>query len=496
MSTLHVSLHVPVEVTHLILLLRAAGYEAYVVGGCVRDRLLGREPKDWDVTTNATPTQVKNVLQTTGNPRWTVVPTGEKYGTVTVIFRHAGDYVSSMEVTTYRTDHGYSDGRRPDSVTFGSSLEEDVWRRDFTISALAYDPIDGILHDYVDGVNHLVNRVVRCVGDPYTRFNEDGLRVLRAIRFWAQLPGFTLHSSTAHEIELYGIRFTEHLSVERVRDELLKILACEQPSTQLEYMRRWGILQTWIPEVDAMHKQDQNRHHRYDVWEHTLHVVDLAPTSPLLRLTALLHDVGKPTTAEVKGCKVCDGTPVDHIYDTSDHTQIDEYSFIEHEKVGAEMSVDICRRLKLSNDDIEYVRTLVRRHLFYYDSSWTDAAVRRFIRKVPVEWLDDLFALCRADRLGHGMGQEDKHGVELMEEFKERCREQLLHKPPLDTKSLAINGKDVMEILKIGPGPRVGEVLRLLQERVLDDPELNTEDQLKQLVAELQHKEVSSAAQH
>lgn len=485
---LSLSLDVPPGVSWLVSILQDAGYEAYVVGGCVRDRLLGREPDDWDVTTSATPVQVTAAVAALNNRRWTVVPTGEKYGTVTAILRscYASDDPLEMQVTTYRTDGNYSDGRRPDFVRFGTSLKEDLERRDFTVNALAYDPVRRLLIDHVGGLNDLRWGVLRTVGDPWDRFKEDGLRVLRAVRLSAKLS-FELDGLIEVELD-DGPYYLEHLSMERVRDELLKLLTCDADRVveELERLRRSGILQLWIPEVDAMVGQQQNRHHAYQVWEHTLEVVRLTPPAPLLRLAALLHDVGKPATAEAKddACRRCGKRSVDHIYDTTDHAMEAEYSFIDHEVVGAEMSEKICQRLKLSNADVEYVRTLVRQHLFYYDRSWSDAAVRRFLKRVPLEWLDDLFWLCRADRLGHGIHEEDKHGVEMMVELRERCEEQLRYKPPLRSSDLAINGTHVMEALGIGPGPRVGQVLRMLQEKVLDDPSLNTEEHLKRLILE------------
>jgi tRNA nucleotidyltransferase (CCA-adding enzyme) len=477
MNALHIYLDVPQHVKTVCSMLRRAGHEAYVVGGCVRDRLLDREPNDWDVTTSATPTQVKQLEDT--NLGINVVPTGEKYGTMTV-FVHGRYEDTPVEVTTYRLDGDYSDGRRPDKVVFGKSLEDDVKRRDFTINALAYDPIEMKLIDYVGGIDDLIKGKIRTVGTASDRFNEDGLRVLRACRFGRELD-FSIEFDTAIVFcERRGRKFVKHLSAERVRAELFKILACKDP--RLMGIALAGLFDDWLPEWQAMKAQPQNRYHKYDVWEHTCVAVSVVRPDPLLRFATLLHDVGKPAVAEKKDeCRECGHKQEVHVPEYDCFFE-QGYSFVRHEDVGATMAEEICKRFKLSNDETHYVTTLVREHLFYYDSSWTDAAVRRFVKRVPVDYLDDLFEMCRADRIAHGYHETDKHKVELIEEFKRRCHEQLSYKPPLKTSDLAVSGNDVMQVLGIGPGPKVGEALKRLHELVLDDPSLNEKDKLLLLV--------------
>lgn len=500
MTPLCLYLEVPAHVKRVCSLLSGAGYEAYVVGGCVRDRLLGREPHDWDVTTSATPDQVREAVEREQNTRWYIVPTGEKYGTLTLLYPvNCGVKPDAVEVTTYRLDGDYSDGRRPDKVIFGTSLEEDVKRRDFTVNALAYDPITEDLHDFVGGLEDLKSNTIRAVGDPLERFREDGLRALRAVRFSCQL-NFSLSKDTFNVLcNGGGFKFVEHLSAERVRSEFFKILESDLVDIGLNHLAVMGILDVWLPEWKAMSAQMQNRHHKYDVWRHTILTIRNLEELALLRFAGLLHDVGKPATAEPKDeCRACGLSESEHTagpkyceihqhYKACEHTGgvmgptgwefckdfAQGYSFIHHEDCGAKMAEEICRRFKLSNDQTQYVTTLIREHLLCYDSSWSDAAVRRFIKRVPMEYLNDLFALCRADRLAHGYYNADKPKVGLIEEFKRRCIEQLSYKPPLKVNDLAVSGADVMEHLGINSGPAVGAELKRLQELVLEDPNLN-----------------------
>jgi tRNA nucleotidyltransferase (CCA-adding enzyme) len=354
-----------------------AGHRSWVVGGAVRDLLLHRprEATDFDVATPATPQEVTALF-----PK--VVPTGVEHGTVTVV---AGGL--AVEVTTFRGEGAYVDGRRPESVTFHTDLEADLARRDFTMNAIAFDPLAGVTTDPFDGRGDLDRKLVRAVGDPVARFSEDGLRPMRAVRQAAQL-GFEVDAPTREAIPATLDVFRK-VSAERVRDELLKLLGAPQPSRGLELMRTTGLLGEVIPELLEGVGCTQNRFHKHDVYEHTLHVVDDTEGDAIRRLGALLHDVGKPRARQPR-----EGAP-------------GEFSFFQHEYVGAEMADEICRRLKLANADRERVVGIVKNHMFYYAPDWTDGGVRRFVRRVGgSEALADLFALRKGDVVGRGFGED------------------------------------------------------------------------------------------
>jgi tRNA nucleotidyltransferase (CCA-adding enzyme) len=457
-------LPIPADVLDVVRRLRDAGYEAWLVGGAVRDLLRARPAKDFDIATSAQPAEVARVF---GKKR--TIPTGEKHGTVTVLTERDG-VRQHVEVTTYRGEGAYSDGRRPDSVVFVRSLDEDLKRRDFTMNAMAYDPIDVRLADPYLGQRDLSEHRIRAVGDPLERFREDGLRALRAVRFAAQL-GFAIEPATEAAIA-QALDVFAKVSFERVRDELVKILTAQQPSIGLELMRTTGLLAYAIPELLEGVGMYQNRHHAYDVWRHTLAAVDateLAPPTPELgpwvwRLASLLHDVAKPRTAAAR--------PEDP----------GERTFYRHETVGAEMSDEICRRLKLSTRERESVVNLVGNHMFWYSREWSDGTVRRFISRVGVDQLDGLFALRAGDVRARGRGEEP--GVEL-DELKARIAEELRKEAALKISDLTVGGGDVMEVLGCAPGPIIGEVLRRLLERVLDDAALNQRETLRALIPEV-----------
>ena len=448
---------VPKDVVELCKALRDAGYEAWVVGGAVRDLLRGAAAKDFDVATSAEPADVTRVF---GRKR--TIPTGEKHGTVTVLTERGGER-EHVEVTTYRGEGAYSDGRRPDEIVFVRTLEEDLKRRDFTMNAIAYDPFDDKLVDPYGGQVDLAARTIRAVGDPLQRFLEDGLRAMRAVRFAAQLE-FTIDPMTEEAIP-EAIDVFKKVSAERVRDELTKILLARRPSVGLELMRTTGLLAFSIPELLESVGMHQNRFHKHDVWHHTLAAVDateLGGTPPWLwRFAALLHDVAKPRTAAPK-----EGAPA-------------ENTFFRHESVGADMAAEICRRLKLANAEREAIVNLVGNHMFWYTPEWTDGTVRRFISRVGVEQLDGLFALRAGDVRARGQGEEP--GVEI-DELRARVRDELDKASALKITDLAVGGGDVMEVLGCKPGPIIGDVLRALLERVLDDASLNTRDTLRALI--------------
>jgi tRNA nucleotidyltransferase (CCA-adding enzyme) len=454
---------IPSHIVGVCQKLRGAGFEAWLVGGAVRDLLLGREAHDFDVATSAHPPEVTQVFG-----RRHVIPTGEKHGTVTVLVsRDKGDR-EHVEVTTFRGEGAYSDGRRPDSVSFVSSLVEDLRRRDFTMNAVAYDPISDRVEDPFGGRTDLDARLIRAVGDPLERFREDGLRTMRAVRFAAQL-GFALDAATEAAIAP-ALDVFRKVSAERIRDELVKILSSKKPSVGLELMRTTGLLAASIPELMESVGFHQNRFHSYDVWGHTLAAVDATSLGSaigppwIVRLAALLHDVAKPRTAAPKPDAPGDNT------------------FFRHEHVGAKMSDEIARRLKLSTQEREHLVNLVGNHMFWYSAEWSDGTVRRFISRVGAVAVEDLFSLREGDVVARGRGENP--GTEISE-LKRRVGEQLRAEAALKITDLAVGGADVMRILQCKPGPVVGEILRRLLERVLDDAELNSYDKLEKLVPEV-----------
>ena len=451
------ALPVPDDVVALCRKLREAGFEAWLVGGAVRDLLRGKAAKDFDVATSAQPADVTRVF---GRKR--TIPTGEKHGTVTVLTERDGGKCQ-IEVTTYRGEGAYSDGRRPDEVVFVRTLDEDLKRRDFTMNAIAYDPLADTLSDPYGGRRDLEARVIRAVGDARERFSEDGLRAMRAVRFAAQLE-FAIDPATERAIP-ETIDVFKKVSAERVRDELVKILAARVPSVGLELMRTTGLLAAVMPELLEGVGMHQNRHHAHDVWHHTLAAVDataLFGEPPwLVRFAALLHDVAKPRTAAPK-----EDSPA-------------ENTFYRHEHVGAAMADEIGRRLKLANAERETIVNLVGNHMFWYTPEWSDGTVRRFISRVGVEHLDGLFALRAGDLRARGQGEEP--GKEI-DELKARVAAEIAKASALKITDLAVGGGDVMEVLGCRPGPIIGEVLRALLERVLDDDTLNTREQLRALI--------------
>ena len=434
--------------------LRKAGEHAWVVGGCVRDTLRGEQVNDWDVATTALPEKVQKTFRR-------VIPTGIDHGTVTVLWKGEG-----FEVTTLRGEGTYSDGRRPDDVVFVGNIEQDLARRDFTVNAIAYDPVDGHVVDPFGGLADMRNRVLRAVGNPSERFQEDGLRILRGARFVATLD-FELEEDT--EAAFRGALDTfRKVSPERVREEWLKAMKASAPSRAFEVMRRTGILEVTYPELLEQVGCEQNQWHAYDVWNHTMRVLDESTGDPIERVAALLHDVAKPRTRA-----------------KSDKTN--DWTFYHHEKVGADMADRWLRDYRFSNSERELVTGLIRHHLICYSNEWTDAAVRRFIKRVGSDKVDSLLRLGEADALGKGRNVEEE--LAALRELRGRVDQAIEEGGALTTGDLAIGGNDVIPLLDGGAGPAVGQILRALLERVIDDPSLNTRDKLMPL-AEALAKEV------
>ena len=449
-ETKEIRIRVPSHVRSLVEELQARSYQAFVVGGSLRDFLLNRPVSDWDVATDARPHEVIASFKRT-------VLTGAAHGTV-VVLTEGGQ----VEVTTFRNEGPYSDSRHPDTVEFIDSVEEDLARRDFTVNAMAYDPSGHTFVDPFDGRGDLSRRVIRAVGDPLDRFSEDALRIMRAIRLAAILH-FEIASETLDAMVALKDKVTE-VSAERVRDELMKCLEAEKPSEAFELMRRVSLLRHVLPELEESVGVPQNRYHAYDVYFHSLMSCDAAGAEkPLVRLAALLHDVGKPITRDDSG---------------------PDATFYNHQSVGAEMADIALRRLRFSRADREHVVKLVKNHMFNYTPQWSGGALRRFVRKVGEENLADLFDLRIADRLGNGL----KEGFPVsIEEMRTRIDSLLSEEHALKVSDLAVDGRDVMNELNLDPGPEIGEVLKELLEAVLDDPSLNTRERLLALMKDLKH---------
>lgn len=439
---------VPAEVREVVATLRAGGKQAYLVGGGVRDLLAGLDAVDFDVATDATPDDVRRLFPRTA-------PTGIKHGTVTVLGAR-GDY----EVTTFRRDGKYGDARHPDDVTYAQTVEEDLSRRDFTFNALAYDPSEDKLIDLFGGVEDFERGVVRAVGDAIERFREDGLRPLRAVRLAARFE-FEVEPETLNAIPevLDRVRM---VAAERVRDEFMKMLAtAPKPSYGLELMRDTGLLEVFLPELLEGYAVTQNEFHAYDVYTHSLYSCDAAPAGkPLVRLAALLHDVGKPRTRVVRDGRV---------------------TFYNHQAVSRRMARHILDRLRFSKKERDHVLHLVYYHMFGYTPSWTDAAVRRLIRKVGRDNIADLFDLRIADWFGNGTNYGFPGYLRALER---RINAAIAREEAFTEKDLAVDGHDVMAELGLPPGPKVGEVLSYLLERVLEDQSLNERERLLALVRE------------
>ncbi len=450
--------------------LKKGGFEAFLVGGCVRDLLLHKKPKDWDITTNAKPEQIQKLFPKTVYEN--------KFGTVAVITNvsdlsaeakaEADETLKIIEITPYRLEAKYSDKRHPDTVRFTGNLEDDLKRRDFTINAMALE-ISNLksqisnLTDLFNGQKDLKDKVIRAVGKPEERFNEDALRILRAIRLAVELS-FTLNNETEQEIEKQA-NLLDLISKERIRDEFIKILMSENPKTGIEMMRKLGVLKFVIPELEEGFGIEQNKAHKFTVWEHNLRSLDHSVRNnwPLeIRLAALLHDVGKPASRQWNKEKK-------------------DWTFYGHEIIGARMSVRILSRLKFPKKTIEKVVKLVRYHLFFSDTEKiTLSAVRRIVRNVGPENVWDLMKVRFSDRIGMGRPKETPYRLRKYESMIEEAM-----RAPLSVSMLKIGGNEIMKLLQIQPGPKIGFILHLLLEEVLDEPSKNTKKWLEKRVKEL-----------
>lgn len=422
------------------------GRKVYLVGGAVRDILRGKKASDWDLASDAPAEETRKMFRH-------VIPTGIKHGTVTVLYKGV-----SMEVTTFRTDGDYADGRRPDSVTFAETIEEDLSRRDFTMNAVAAELPSGIITDPYGGARDIEKKIIRCVGNAGERFREDGLRPLRAARFLT-MPGFSADTALIDAIP-ECLHITAKVSPERVRAELEKIIMSENPIPSFEAMRKTGLQKLLLPELEACVNAEQKGYHKFDVWTHSVTALEYAALhgAPLnVRLAALMHDIGKPACASEDGNGVL--------------------TFYNHEKISMTLARGILSRLRFPNAITDNVIHLIGEHMFHYEEVWSDAAVRRFIIRAGEENLGDLFMLRAADSFAQRRVEPDPR---LLLPLLRRIDEIRRSGDALSLKDLSVSGRDLItEGFK--PGPRLGIVLNLLMEAALEDPELNTREKLLEI---------------
>jgi tRNA nucleotidyltransferase (CCA-adding enzyme) len=448
--------HIPQEVSHVTRTLRKGGYEAYLIGGCVRDLLMGRTPKDWDVTTNATPNEIIDLFEKTFYEN--------EYGTVGVVNEETADEtLKVVEVTPYRLETAYSNKRHPDTVSFSKDIHDDLKRRDFTVNAIAYDEEKGHIIDPFGGQKDIKDKVIRAVGVPTERFSEDALRMLRAIRIATELQ-FSIEDNTVRAITAHAPHLAE-ISFERIRDEFSRIVMSDSPMEGIVRLHETGLLAHIVPEVEEGIGVEQNSDHIYDVWTHTLKALQHAADRkwPLhVRLAALFHDISKPETRRWAKDK-------------------NDWTFYGHEVVGARKTRHALKRLRYPNHIIDTVTKLVRWHMFFSDiDKITLSAVRRIVRNVGPDNVWDLMKVRACDRIGMGRPKEAPYRLRKYESMIEEAT-----RAPISVGMLKIDGAKIMEVTHETPGPRLGYLLHALLEEVLDDPARNTEELLVNRVAEL-----------
>lgn len=447
---------IPGEVSRITSTLGKAGFEAWIVGGCVRDLLLGRRPKDWDVTTNASPEQIQGLFENTFYTN--------DFGTVGIVNDGVEDEtLKIVEATPFRTEGKYSDARRPDSVQFSQNIQDDLKRRDFTINALAYNEATGELLDLYGGIKDTSAGVIRAVGEPEERFAEDALRIMRAVRISAEL-GFSIEEHTREAMKRCAGQLGK-ISKERIRDEFIRIVNSAQPREAIILAQNIGILGYIVPELQKGIDVEQNQAHSFDVFEHNLRSLQHAADkgwSFEVRLAALLHDIGKPASRR---------------WGDEKH----DWTFHGHEVVGAKIAKKTLESLKFTRETIDVVSNLVRWHMFFSDpDKITLSAVRRIITNVGRDHIEDLVKLRICDRIGTGRPKEQPFRLRKYQAMIEQAL-----RDPISVGMLAVDGKDVMQITGEKPGPRLGWMLHALLEEVLDDPARNTKEYLTQKTLEL-----------
>jgi tRNA nucleotidyltransferase (CCA-adding enzyme) len=457
------SMDVPKEVKSVIEKLRKKEFEAYIVGGCVRDTLLEKEPEDWDVATSAKPEEIQKIFPKSFYEN--------KFLTVTVQTGSKNPRLKEIELTTYRSEAKYTDKRHPDEIKFAKTIKEDLARRDFTINAIAIKlkAKDYEIIDPFSGQKDLKNRLIRTVGKAEERFGEDALRMMRAVRLTTTLnssvpsaKGWQIEEKTAKAIKKNS-PWLQAISKERIRDELVKIIISEGTARGLELLRELNLLKYIIPELEEGYGVDQNKHHIYECYEHSLRSLDYAAKKNFnknVRLAALLHDIAKPRSKRGKG---------------------EDATFYGHEIIGAKMTAQILNRLKFPKKDIEKIVKLVRYHLFYYNvDEVSETSVRRLVRQVGPENMEELLQVRMADRIGSGVPKAEPYKLIHLKYVIDRVSQD-----PISVKRLEISGKEVMGILKIHPGPKVGQILDILLGYVLLEPKKNKKEFLKKEIEKL-----------
>lgn len=455
-TTMNMKKATPKEIDDSIAVLTKAGFEAYLVGGCVRDFLMDRVPYDWDIATNALPERVQELFPESVYEN--------NFGTVGVKTDAEDSALKMIEITTYRIEGAYTDKRHPDTVTFAKTIEEDLSRRDFTINAIALNLLKSNFNRLVDpfgGQDDLKNNIIRTVGNPDDRFTEDALRLMRAVRLSAQL-NFTIEEKTAEAIKRHA-GLLETIAKERIRDEFTKLIMTNNAGAGVRQMVDFGLMRYVAPELLEGINCGQNKHHIYTVFEHNVRALEYTVSKRYsfeVRLGSMLHDVGKPRTKQGDG---------------------HDSTFYNHEVVGAKMTAILLNRLHFAKKMVETVAHLVRWHLFYYNvGEVSEAGVRRFLRKVGPENVDNLIKVREADRIGSGVPKavpyKLRHLLFMIEKVKA---------DPIDTRMLKLDGTDVMRLGGLAPSPKVGWILAVLLEEILDDPQKNTEVFLRVRIAEL-----------
>jgi len=445
---------IPEEVKFVIEKLKENNFEAYIVGGCVRDFLRGVEPEDWDVATNARPEEIQKIFPKSFY--------SNQFFTVTVQTGSENPRLKEIEITTYRKEAKYTDKRHPDEVKFAKTIEEDLARRDFTVNALAVEiarvqPVQLKIIDLFGGQEDLENKIIRAVGKPEERFSEDSLRLMRAVRFSITLgENWKIEEKTAQAIKK-NAAWLQAISKERIRDELIKIIMSERATEGIELLRKLDLLRYILPELEEGYQVSQNKHHIYECYDHYLRSLDYAAKknfNKYVRLAALFHDIGKPRTKRGEG---------------------PDATFYGHEIVGAKMTAQILNRLKFPKKDIEKIAKLVRYHLFYYNvDEVSDSSVRRLVRQVGPESMEELLQVRMADRIGSGVPKAEPYKLRHLKYVIEK-----VNRDPISVKMLKVNGNDVMRILNVPPSPQVGQILDVLLGYVLETPEKNKKEFLE-----------------
>jgi len=454
---------IPNEVKFVIDQLKKGGFEAYIVGGCVRDILRNVEPKDWDIATNAKPKEIGKIFLKSF--------ADNKFGTVTVLTGSKKPRLKEIEITPYRIDEKYTDKRHPDKIKWAQTIEQDLSRRDFTVNAMALNQRTvnneqrTEVVDLFKGREDIKNKIIRAVGNAEERFSEDALRLMRAVRFATALDSdkvWKIEKATKRAIQK-NAHLLSFISKERIRDELMKIIMSPNGARGIEILRRLGLLKYIIPELEEGFGIEQNKHHIYQIYQHNLLSLNYACQrnfSKYVRLAALLHDIAKPRTKKGEGANA---------------------TFYNHEILGAKMAIQILQRLRFSKKDVEKIVRLVRYHLFYYDPEEVgETSVRRLVREVGPENMEELMQLRMSDRIGSGVPKAEPYRLRHLKYVIEKVSQD-----PISVKMLKVNGEDVMRILKIPPGPKIGQVLSYLLSYVLSNPKKNVRRTLEREIKRL-----------